>query len=83
MADIPRALIATPSDTARDLQEVTRDQTMTQKAREILAVGGPDAYSRALETLPEDARRHWEECVSDPPSDGLSYERRRRLCWRG
>jgi hypothetical protein len=72
-ADIPQALSATPIDTARDLREVKHDQTLSLKARDVLVTGGPDAYRRALETLREDTRRYWEECLSDPPSDGLSY----------
>jgi hypothetical protein len=50
-ADIPRALSATPTDTARDLRDVKRDQAMTQRAWNILTAGGPDAYTRALSAL--------------------------------
>ena len=39
-ANIPQALAATPTDTARDLRDVKRDQTMTRNAWNILAAGG-------------------------------------------
>jgi hypothetical protein len=35
-ANIGQALAATPTDTARDLREVKRDQAMTRKASDIL-----------------------------------------------
>ena len=50
-ANIPQALAATPADTARDLRDVRRDQTRTRHARNILAVGGQEAYAHALAAL--------------------------------
>jgi hypothetical protein len=72
-ADIPRALSATPTDTARDLRDVKRDQAMTQRAWNTLTAGGPDAYTRALSALRDDTRRYWDECLAEPPDDGLTY----------
>jgi hypothetical protein len=72
-ADIARALSATPTDTARDLRDVKRDQAMTQRAWNILTAGGPDAYPRALSALRDDTRCYWQECLAEPPDDGLTY----------
>jgi hypothetical protein len=72
-ADIPRALSATPTDTARDLRDVKRDQAMTRRAWNILATGVPDAYAQALAVLRDDTRRCWQECLAEPPDDGLTY----------
>ena len=68
-----RALVATPADTARDLRDVKRDQTMTRNAWNILAAGGPDAYARALAALQEDTRAYWQECLAERPADGMAY----------
>jgi hypothetical protein len=68
MANIPQALAATPADTARDLRDVKRDQTMTRNACNILAAGGHDAYARALATLREDTRASWLECLAERPA---------------
>ncbi len=46
---------------------------MTQRALNILEAGGPDAYQRALNTLREDTREYWQDCLLDPPDDGLTY----------
>jgi hypothetical protein len=73
-ADIPKALSATPADTARDLRDAKRDQAMTAKALNILTTGGADAYARALSALREDTRSYWLECLDDPPTDGLRYQ---------
>jgi hypothetical protein len=72
-ADIGQALAATPTDTARDLRDVKRDQAMTRRAWDILATGGSDAYARALAALREDTRAYWLECLSERPDDGLTY----------
>jgi hypothetical protein len=72
-ADIPRALSATPTDTARALRDAKRDQAMTRRAWNILAAGGIDAYARALAALREDTRSSWQEYLADPPDDGLTY----------
>jgi hypothetical protein len=72
VASIPQALSATPADTARDLRDVKRDQGMTQRALNMLAAGGPDAYDRALAALTENTRSYWQDSLSEPP-DGLTY----------
>jgi hypothetical protein len=72
-ANIPQALTSNTRDTARDLREVKRDQAMTRKAWDILAEGGPDAYTHALASLREDTRSAWLECLDDPPRDGSKY----------
>jgi hypothetical protein len=72
-ASIPRAIAATGAETARDLRELRRDQGMTQDALNILEAGGPDAYGRALAPLGADTREYWQDCLSDPPDDGLTY----------
>jgi hypothetical protein len=72
-ANIPQALTSDTRDTARDLREVKRDQAMTRKAWDILAEGGPDAYTHALASLREDTRSAWLECLDDPPRDGSKY----------
>jgi hypothetical protein len=72
-ANIPRAIAATGAETARDLRELRRDQGMTQDALNILEAGGPDAYGRALAPLGADTREYWQDCLSDPPDDGLTY----------
>lgn len=46
---------------------------MTQRALTILEAGGPDAYERSLMALREDTRGYWQECLDDPPEDGLTY----------
>ena len=73
-ADIPKALSATPADTARDPRDAKRDQAMTAKALNILTTGGADAYAPALSALREDTRSYWVECLDDPPTDGLRYQ---------
>ena len=72
-ANIGQALAATPTDTARDLRDVKRDQAMTRKAWDILAAGGADAYARALAALREDTRASWLECLAERPDDGTAY----------
>lgn len=72
-ADVPRAIAATATETARDLRETRRDQGMTQRALNILEAGGPGAYERGLAALRDDTRNYWLECLSDPPEDGLTY----------
>ena len=62
-AGIPRALVATPAGTARDLRDVERDQTMTRHAWNILESGGPEAYLRAPVALREATRIYWQECL--------------------
>ena len=66
--DIPLAFTATPADTARDLRDAKRDQSMTNKAVTILAAGEPDAYGRALAVLGKDTRSYWLECLEDRPA---------------
>ncbi len=73
-ADIPQALTATPADTARDLRDVKRDQSMTCKALNILAAGQPDAYTRALAALREDTRSYWLECLEESSTDAPTYQ---------
>ena len=72
-ANIPQALAATPADTARDLRDVRRDQTRTRHARNILAVGGHEAYAHALAALRADTRAIWLECLLERPADGMTY----------
>jgi hypothetical protein len=72
-ASIPRAIAAAAADTARDLREATRDQGMTQRALNILKAGAPDAYEYALGALRDDTREYWQDCLSEPPDDGLTY----------
>jgi hypothetical protein len=72
-ASIPRAIAASAADTERDLRDATHDQGMTQCALSILEAGGPDAYQYALGTLRDDAREYWQDCLSEPPDDGLTY----------
>jgi hypothetical protein len=72
-ADIARAVAAAPADTARDLRDVKRDQAMTQRAWNILGAGGSGAYGRALAALRNDTRAAWQECLAEPPDDGLTY----------
>ena len=63
-ASIPRAIAATAAETARDLRETKR---------EILEAGGAGAYECALTALRDDTREYWQDCLSDPPDDGLAY----------
>jgi hypothetical protein len=72
-ASIPQAIVATAANTARDLRDAKRDQGMTQRALNILAARGADAYQRALDALRDDTRQYWRDCLSDPPDDGLTY----------
>ena len=72
-ASIPRAIAATAAETARDLREMRRDQGATQCALNILGVGDPGAYERAVAALKCDTREYWQECLADPPDDGLEY----------
>jgi hypothetical protein len=72
-ANIPCAIAATATETARDLRDVRRDQAMAQAALNILKAEGPDAYGCALAALRADTRGYWEDCLSDPPDDGLTY----------
>ena len=72
-ANIPRAIAATAAETARDLRETKRDQGMTQRALHILDAGDPGAYERGLSALRDDTREYWQDCLSDPPDDGLTY----------
>ena len=57
-ADIPKALSATPAETARDLRDAKRDQATTAKALSILTTGGADAYARALSVLSENTHSY-------------------------
>jgi hypothetical protein len=72
-ADISRAIVADPAQTARELRSVRRDQAMTQRALSILRAGRQDAYSGAVAVLRDDTRLYWHECLEDPPEDGLDY----------
>ncbi len=72
-ADIPQALTATQTDTARDLRDVRRDQAMTCKAVNILGAGGPDAYARALAALREDTRSSWLEWLAESDANDPTY----------
>jgi hypothetical protein len=72
-ASIPRAIAASAADTARDLRDAMCDQGMTQRALNILEAGGPDAYQYALGALRDDTREYWQDCLSEPPDDGLKY----------
>jgi hypothetical protein len=72
-ASISQALTATPSETARDLRDLKRDQAMTRRAWNILQAGGGGAYERALAELREDTRDYWQQSLADPPDDGLTY----------
>jgi hypothetical protein len=72
-ADTPQALIATPTDTARDLRDLKRDQAMTSKALNILTAGGPDSYAHALAALREDTRSFWAECLGEADADDPTY----------
>jgi hypothetical protein len=72
-ANIPCAIAATATETARNLREVRRDQGITQGALNILEARGPDAYGRALAALSADTREYWQDCLSDPADDGLTY----------
>jgi hypothetical protein len=72
-ASISQAIAATAAETARELRDAKRDQGMAQCALNILAAGAPDAYEHALGTLRDDAREYWQDCLSDPPDDGLTY----------
>jgi hypothetical protein len=72
-ANVPRALAATPVETARDLRDAKRDQGMTQRALNVLETGSADAYARAVSALRDDTRAYWQECLSEQPDDGLTY----------
>ena len=71
-ANIPQALAATRTDTARDLRDVKRDQAMTRKALNILVAGGPDAYGHAVAALREDTRSYWQECLAERRDDATA-----------
>jgi hypothetical protein len=73
-ADIPQALTATPTDTARDLRDVKRDQAMTSKAMNILTAGGPDGYARALAALREDTRTCWLDWLEESGGEDPTYK---------
>jgi len=72
-ANIPQAFTATPAETMRDLRDLKRDQAISRRAWDILQAGGTGAYERALSELREDTRAYWQQCLADPPRDGLSY----------
>ena len=73
-ADIPQALTATPADTARDLRDVKRDQSMTLKALNILVAAEPNAYARAMAMLRKDTRTYWLECLEDSDADDPNFK---------
>jgi hypothetical protein len=64
-ATVGKAISATPSDTARELRDLRRDQLMTQRALNILEAGAPDAYERSVAALHDDTRDYWQECLED------------------
>jgi hypothetical protein len=72
-ANIPCAIAATATETARDLRDVRRYQGMARAALNTLEGGGADAYGRALAALRADTREYWEACLLDCPDDGLTY----------
>jgi hypothetical protein len=72
-ANIPQAIAVTAAETARDLRDAKQDQGMTQRALSVLEAAGADAYQRALDALRDDTRKYWQDCLSDPPDDGLTY----------
>ena len=72
-ASIPRAIAATPAETARGLRDLRRDQITTQRSLNLIKAGGPGAYERALAALRDDTRVAWEECLAEDPEDGLTY----------
>lgn len=72
-ADIPEALAAGPTETARDLRDAKRDRAMTRRAWDILVAGEPDAYERGLAALRDDTRAYWQQCLAERPTDGLAH----------
>jgi hypothetical protein len=72
-ASIPQAVAATATETARELRDTTRDQVRTRRALNILEAARPAAYKAALGVLRDDTREYWQDCLADPPDDGLTY----------
>ncbi len=67
--DAAAAVHASPDDTRRDLQDLGDDQVMTEKALQLLRVGKPDAYDKALEVVRDDTRGWWQEQLEDADED--------------
>ena len=63
------AIRATEAQTAEDLADLEKDETMTENAIRLLKTLAPSTYTRAVATLRDDTRAWWEDQVSWQPDD--------------
>src|SRR5580704_10250804 len=63
------AIRATEGQTAEDLADLEKDETMTENAIRLLKTLAPSTYTRAVATLRDDTRAWWEDQVSWQPDD--------------
>ena len=57
---VSEAVQASDADTEDEMRDVEADETITQKALDLLTEDGPDSYARALAALREDTVAWWE-----------------------
>jgi hypothetical protein len=62
-ADVSEAVRITPSDTEEELRDLAEDETVTQRALEILASKRNDAYEAALAVLRDDTQGWWADTL--------------------
>ncbi len=74
--DLREVVTATTAENTESLQYADFDLKATERAREILFKGGPNAYAKARRALHRDSRDSWDESVEDesytPDAEGLA-----------
>jgi hypothetical protein len=63
------AIRATTEETQKELQDLTKDKAMTQKALKFLVTGGSDAHEKAVAALHSSTREAWEDQLEWEPED--------------
>jgi hypothetical protein len=63
------AIRAMTEETQKELQDLTKDKAMTQKALKILVTGGSDAHEKAVAALHSSTREAWEDQLKWEPED--------------
>jgi hypothetical protein len=72
--DRPRAFAASEAETARDLRDVKRDQSMTHGVASVLADLEPGAYAGTLTSLRNDTRSCQLECLEGASEGDRSHK---------
>ena len=73
-ASIRDALRMSEGDIEEARKDMAADAAMTEKALDVLGVGGANAYAQALAELREDTRSWWEQEAGRRPDEYESWE---------